>query len=336
MKIQKTLLGLCIGLTIMTQAACSKQSGEPDADTSGSVDTILTDTPGEDASEAGTGEIEKDTPAGNNAGSAQADAAGDDDLLKELETFDTLADIPELLSFINKNIRTASPENASAMLMRMEELQLEARQELEELYMPEVIQSSLQKDFLEDMDLSKLEKTQDADFSGLLKLTLDSGYRLEQAEGFFFPVLDYSVYEAYSAYAMPEVTAYLDIMAVESEQIFAKDAALIIGWDEVINRTLALELFLKTYGASDKTETIKELFQRYQSIAIYGLNNTPLFDYDTKLMAKEARKAYENAVAGSSDSAFLQMIKDFTEVAERNGYILTEEVEQFRKEALAR
>jgi len=52
----------------------------------------------------------------------------------------------------------------------------------------------------------------------------------------FFPVIDYEVYKKYSEYVTEDVKEYINIMAEESNNPPAKDAALVVGWDEVLKR----------------------------------------------------------------------------------------------------
>lgn len=60
------------------------------------------------------------------------------------------------------------------------------------------------------------------------------------------------------------------------------------------------------------------------TFAIYGLDNTPLFDYEDNMMNDEAKAAYEKVIA--KDSELSQVLKKYYELIKNNGFKLTEEV----------
>ena len=80
---------------------------------------------------------------------------------------------------------------------------------------------------------------------------------METAEGMFFPVIDYEFYRRYLAYLDSDFREYIEIMSLESSEPPAKDAALVIGWDEVIERALRQEKFLISFPESSKVPEVK-------------------------------------------------------------------------------
>lgn len=236
-----------------------------------------------------------------------------------------------LIEFMDKNIAAVSKDDASKMLMELEKVQQDYQKVLEEKYYAANIQESLGKIYSKDMSLDKINDTQDPALKSLLKETLSMGYKVETAEGMFFPIQDYGYLKKFSPYAGDDIKAYIDIMAVESEKVPAKDAALVITWDEVLERAFSQEAYIEKYGSSPKLDSVKELYGKYRTFILFGLNNTPLFSYEDKVMDKEARTAYEKAVKDNGDSALGQLLESYMKVIEKNGYKLTDEVDKFRK-----
>jgi hypothetical protein len=104
-----------------------------------------------------------------------------------------------------------------------------------------------------------------------------------------------------------------------------------IGWDEVVNRALEAEKFLAKHNTSLKADAIKELYQKYETIALFGLNNTPLFDYEKQTMDEEAKNAYEKAIAtDDGSSVILNILKNYMGILKTTNYKLTKEVEEYR------
>ncbi|MHB1043552.1 MAG: hypothetical protein ACYC0Q_12040 [Eubacteriales bacterium] len=123
---------------------------------------------------------------------------------------------------------------------------------------------------------------------------------------------------------------YIDIMAEESNKVPAKDAALVIGWDEVLKRALNQENFINNHKDSVKANEIKQLYKKYVTFTLYGLNNTPLFRYDSKTLDPKAREVYLNAVNNAGNSEFLKTLGGFLDLVKNNNYKLTNEVEEYR------
>lgn len=239
-----------------------------------------------------------------------------------------------LIKYIDENISGVTPKDASVMLEELEKAQKNYLPVLENKYFEgDEIQKSLSKIYKPGFDLESAGNIEDAELRSLLEETRNMGYRLETAEGTFFPIMNYEGFKKYSPYASEDMKDYIDIMSVETNKVPAKDAALVIGWDEVISRALAQESFIEKYGSSKKLESIKELNKKYITFILYGLNNTPLFSYDTKTMDSDAKKAYTEALEGNKDSELLKLLSRYMELLKKTGYKLTEEVEKFRKEA---
>ncbi len=319
MKFKLKILSFFVLIVLLTQTACTNQKAGnnlPVEDTSAdsSQDSSLDSSP----SETPTPSI---TPI------------DDTTLIEEFDVLTTTKDVKltDVITFIKKNISLVTAENASAMMIRFEELQANNLIQVEELYYPEEIQKSFQDASVAGVDFNQPEALKDSVLMKFVQDTLGNGFKVEQAEGFYFPVIDYSIYKEFSSYVTPDIKAYIDIMSTESDQVFAKDAALVIGWDELVKRVLSQEDFLTSFGDSKKTDAVRALYERYGYIAMYGLNNTPLFDYETNTLNEEANTAYVNILKGDSNSAFLINLKGFMDVVKKNDYKLTDDVEEYRK-----
>ncbi|HWR60337.1 MAG TPA: hypothetical protein VN580_01920 [Clostridia bacterium] len=239
-----------------------------------------------------------------------------------------------LIGFMEKNIASVSVDDAAKMIVELERAQQNYLPKLEEKYGEAAVQESMGKIYNENFDLSKIDDTQDTELKSLLAETRDMGYKVETAEGTFFPILSHEYLKKFTAYASDDIKAYVDIMAVESGKVPAKDAALVISWNEVVERALAQEDYIGKYGSSVKAGAVKELQKRYLTFMLYGLNNTPLFSYEDKTMNKEAREAYQKAVGENEGSELMKLLGDYLELAKKSDYKLTNELDSFRKAAV--
>jgi len=57
----------------------------------------------------------------------------------------------------------------------------------------------------------------------------------------------------FQPFVKPDIAAYIDIVAAESNQTTTSDAAIVVPWDEFIRRILEKEAFLNTYPNSNRT-----------------------------------------------------------------------------------
>ena len=249
-------------------------------------------------------------------------------------------ELPAIIAFIDENIAYLSPENATSLVSELEIKQKFHLVDLEKRYFPTRIQEKLLDLYMQDFDLGKfkeLDRIKNLGEGSLQELLLETnltGYKVETAEGMFFPVIDYEFYKKYLPYLTRDFREYIDLMVRESSNPPAKDAALIIGWDELIERALFQEKFLLDFPYSIRVPEVKNLYEKYLYFIFYGLNNTPLFAYDTQEMLKKAREVYPEMINRPTDSYLLQYLAGFLEILEEDNYHLTEEVNKYRASVL--
>jgi hypothetical protein len=219
----------------------------------------------------------------------------------------------------------------------LEKLQKEYLPKLDEKYntSPD-IQTELTKIYVAKKDINDPKNMETEALKTLIGETMKSGYKVETAEGMFYPVIDYSFYKSYSKYLPGDLNSYIEIMSVESDRVPAKDAALVIGWDELIERALKQEAFIKKYADSSKLPEVSELYKKYKTFTFLGLNNTPLFSYEGNVMVEGAKLAYENVDFTTDDSQLKKDLKDFMVLLVDSNYKLTPEIDKFRKAIIAK
>lgn len=256
---------------------------------------------------------------------------------KVLAGFDTLlakkgVSAAELIQYIGENIATVSENNAAILVKGLERTQLANLPEWQKKFENEALQRAMAEVYQNsNWTLDNFDNIQDNSLKGIVEEAINNGYKVETAEGFFFPVIDYAFYDKYQDAVTPDLAEYLQIMAVESDQTPVKDAALMIGWEEILNRALRQEEFIRKKANSTQVEAVEELLKRYVTFALFGCNNTPLFSYDNKEMNSEAKEAYLKHTWKEESGSFSTVIKGYLQVLEENDYRLTKEVDEYRK-----
>ncbi|MCD9024108.1 hypothetical protein [Cohnella silvisoli] len=153
----------------------------------------------------------------------------------------------------------------------------------------------------------------------LVQETLGGGYKLETAEGFIFPIVDYGKLLSYGDRVTTPMKTYLDLMATESESASAEDGGLIITLDELSSRTLAAESYVVNFPDSPERSRVEGQFINYLSMYLVGLDNTPIFDYDTFVLLPAVKKQYEQMVASHAGTITGQMTKQLLDVLGKSG-----------------
>lgn len=249
-----------------------------------------------------------------------------------------LAGNPEaaaLIRFVDKNISQVSRDDASKMVLHIEDAQKKNFEKLEEqYYKSEDIQIGLRKIYKPEFDFSGIDAIADKKLKELLIETRDNGFRVETAEGSYFPIINYQTYKNYVSYVTPDIGEYIGLMAVESNKVPAKDAAIVIGWDDVLSRALNQEKYIGSYSSSPRIKEVRELYKKYLSFVFLGANNTPLFSYDTKIMLPAAKTVYSDSVKNAGNSKLLGTLSEFIKLLDKNSYKLTDEVDRFRKSSI--
>ncbi|MDD4238241.1 MAG: hypothetical protein PHT62_06770 [Desulfotomaculaceae bacterium] len=237
------------------------------------------------------------------------------------------AGVEEIAGFIADNITYVSEEDASKLVDQFEQIQKDKISELETLFFDDTMQSKIISEY---SSITAGNEIKDTELKELLAKTKNSGYKVETAEGTYFPIIDYSFYKEFRDNVAPDLKDYINIMAVESDKVPAKDAALVIGWDDVLNRALDMEEFLSEHQDSMKADEVKELYKKYFTFTLYGLNNTPLFSYGSNTMDAEAREVYEKVVKDTGNSEFLKTLGEYMTLIKNNNYTLNDEITQYR------
>ncbi len=241
--------------------------------------------------------------------------------------------VEEVAGFITGNIGKVSKNEASEMVRQFEKVQKTNLPRYEEMFFNDQLQSKINAEYQAIITKSEIKDTQVRE---LVTKTLSSGYKIETAEGTYFPIIDYEFYKQFSPYVTEDMKDYIAIMAVESSRVPAKDAALVIEWSEIVRRALAQEKFINTHKDSVKVEDVKLLYKKYSTFIFYGANNTPLFSYESNTMNPEAKEVYINAVKNAKDSRILKAMEEFLNLVKNNNYKLTGEAEKFRDDFIQR
>lgn len=239
--------------------------------------------------------------------------------------------IAGIIGYIDKNISFISQDNATIMVDQLEKAQNQGLPALEERFYDQNLQIKIAKEYNPDLASGKIDGIKDQGLKAFLTETFIQGYKVDTAEGMYYPVINYEFYKKYNPSVTTDMKDYIDIMAIEANKPPAKDAAFVIGWDDILQRALQQERFINQHHESIKIEEVKQLYKKYVYFTFYGVNNTPLFSYSSNLMVPEAKSAFSKAVTSGGDTHLSKTLEGFWALVKKNNYKLTDEVKKYRE-----
>ncbi len=237
------------------------------------------------------------TPAPTESSSAAPSETPKVTILQQFKD-QTLAGLPanELFASFKQMIEETEPAVADEFIRTLEAYYEKNLPKAEKKYEADNVQQELAA--LEwPITEEQIQVIKDDSVRDLANQTLEGGYKLVTAEGFIFPIIDYGKLLSFGDKVTTAMKAYLNVMATESDAASASDGGLIITWDELASRTLAAESYVVTFPDSPERTKIENRYMNYLSMYLIGLNNTPIFDFETFVLLPEVKSQYEQMAA---------------------------------------
>jgi len=224
----------------------------------------------------------------------------------------------ELYASLEKSIEGLQPAQADELIRSMEAYYDKNLPEAEEAIQQSDVQQQLSQ-LNWPISEEQIQTIKDDDIRKLVEQTVAGGYKLETAEGMYFPIVDYGKLLSFGDKVSISMKAYLDLMATESDAPTAKDAGLVVAWDELASRTLAAESYIVTFPDTAERAKVEDRYLNYLNIYLVGLNNTPIFDYGTFAVLPDVKKQYEQMVASHGGTITGQLAKELLDVLDETG-----------------
>ncbi|PQP83439.1 hypothetical protein C0Q44_01590 [Paenibacillus sp. PCH8] len=240
--------------------------------------------------------------------------------------------LPAADTYLESHINKVTTHHATLMVLQLENARNKALTAMiDRLLVPNVQEKMMNAYKWNDSFTQLMARTKDTRLRALLQQARDSGYRLVMLEGSLYPIMNYMAFQKYISYVSPDIKQYINIMAVETSNLAADDGALIIGYQEILNRAMNQERFLSENPKSNRVQQVQNLMNNYTLYTFYGLNNTPLFDYETNKMTANAQKGYKAVLQrnSSEDSDFLTKLEKFMDIVTEAKFEKTSVVEKW-------
>jgi len=235
-----------------------------------------------------------------------------------------------IVKFIDENIQKVTKEDAVKMIESLEEVQEQYLEEYgEQLFMEdyqgELIGLSKGQESQLFFNEIKTEEIKNANLKELMDKILKGKYKLINMEGAFYPIIDYETLKIYNDYLSDEMKSYIDIKSIDSNNPTVLDASLVISFDELAERLIKTENYIKEYPDGIRYEELLRLFGVYLRLYLEGVDNTPIYDYETKEIKNEVLKSYKKTEA-KKDTVTSNIVSKYISIIEENQNIIDNNV----------
>ena len=123
---------------------------------------------------------------------------------------------------------------------------------------------------------------------------------------------------------------FLSAYAEESRNDCCDDAALVIPVKEQFNRVLSWGSLSEKSAGTEFEEMSTSRYKSYLSFICSGLDNTPVFDYDTKKYNEEYRASMDAFIKSNPEAKATAEFKKFVELLDAGNSMMTPEIEAFQ------
>ncbi|MBM7853865.1 hypothetical protein JOC37_000230 [Desulfohalotomaculum tongense] len=228
----------------------------------------------------------------------------------------------QVIRFIDENIARLPQVNAGEMIRQLEEMQIQ----YQEQYTYALFQGNgenqqkLNQLFHYRFDKDKINAIENKDLKSLVTEIVNGGYKFASFEGELYPIIDYEYFKKYIPYLPEDMIAYIEVMSLESNKPMANDAGLVISWDQLAYRTLKADRFLLKYPESARQKQMADLYMMYLGAYMHGLDNTPIFDWETKKLSSEVLNSYQKTISQHKETGTAQIISEYLQLIEKNNF----------------
>ncbi len=150
-------------------------------------------------------------------------------------------------------------------------------------------------------------------------------YRLVNLEGEFYPIVDYSKLVKFSNNISDELREYLEIMAMDSDDMPFADGSITISFKELADRIIKTEGHLNKYIEGLRNEKLLELYEIKLNAYMKGLPNTPIYNSGNKKVLEDVLRSYEET-ASLEGYITSHMLYQYTEDINGNNGVINKSI----------
>jgi uncharacterized protein (UPF0297 family) len=123
---------------------------------------------------------------------------------------------------------------------------------------------------------------------------------------------------------------YFVFVAKENKARLFNDCGLLISWDDFRKRIIRWERFATTLSVQEYKKEIENDVQRYLSIYLCGIDNTPAYNWtETGEIDHELLASYRNFLSLNKTSKYQHIISDVYNMLKQNKYRINKQIVEY-------
>jgi hypothetical protein len=147
------------------------------------------------------------------------------------------------------------------------------------------------------------------------------GLKWESPEGMPWTRPDYTkIANEFGKYSGDNVSKYLHFMSRLTDPPPFSDGGLVILWDELAKIIYEAEVFMVACEDEILRESVEEYYEWYLMNYFVGMDNSPVFAYDTGVIIPEVKASYESTMRLYPQSAFGENTQKYYAHLEANSF----------------
>ncbi len=253
-------------------------------------------------------------------------------ILRGSEDFEKLRqtehDPVKIFAFIDLHLLMAGQPFADQLVDYALEFSQSALVSFQLRYEEQQVQQTLWSEYGATTDLHVLIDAEDGRIASLAQETLDRKYKLACFEQVIVPVVDFAAYQRYSPYLSPEMNAYLDILAKESEKPSVMGQAIVIGLDAYAARMMDMVAFHQQYPGFARIYRIVHMLNDSLGIYLGGIDHTPVFDSGGKILPHRLQD-FQHNIQEYSGTPFADKLEEYIHLLASENYKKTPKVQAY-------
>ena len=183
---------------------------------------------------------------------------------------------------------------------------LDKDQEIMDLFGDDIYLTQEQIDNIDDKDLKE----------ELNKLQTEN-YRLINLEGQYYVSVNYEEFKRYEGHVSDELRDYIDLKARDTNKPVALDGGLYASYEDLAERIIASENYIKKYGGNDRYEEVLDMYRNKLSMYLSGLPNTPITEEGSDKIKVDLMDSYKKtSLIKDSSTGFI--VGKYVNIIEKN------------------
>jgi hypothetical protein len=162
------------------------------------------------------------------------------------------------------------------------------------------------------------EDSEVREFLGLLN---DCGLDLFSAEGnFYVDVQPDFFYETFKNNSSPSFKTFIELRNRDLKNAFSENAMLLISFNNLADRIYNWDKYLNDYPDTKLINEANYFLKIYLETYLSGMDNTRLFDRESRILVPEVKQSYESYIKNHADTKSGMIIQEYYEILKRNQF----------------